>query len=102
MRYYKGKDQTNHFKGSITVTFSTKEEAAKFLALEIVKYNDYALKRQWWYAKVNICKFYTSVFISFVFLVSIGRRKNRRNSMLEISIVGLSKYVEISTASIVN
>lgn len=47
MRYYKGKDQMGHFKGSITATFSTREEAEKFMTLETVKYNDYTLQRQW-------------------------------------------------------
>ena len=35
------------FKGSINATFATREQAEKFLALEIVKYNDHTLERQW-------------------------------------------------------
>nr|CAG4637323.1 EOG090X0CQA [Ceriodaphnia reticulata]SVE73173.1 EOG090X0CQA [Ceriodaphnia reticulata] len=47
MRYYKTKEQTNHFKGSSLVTFSVRQEAEKFMSLESVKYNDYTLQRQW-------------------------------------------------------
>nr|SVE80362.1 EOG090X0CQA [Daphnia magna] len=47
MRYFKTKEDCSKFKGSITATFSTKEEASKFMALESVKYNDYTLQRQW-------------------------------------------------------
>nr|SVE83886.1 EOG090X0CQA [Daphnia pulex] len=47
MRYYKTKDDMSKFKGSITVTFATRDEAAKFISLESVKYNDYTLQRQW-------------------------------------------------------
>ena len=48
MRYYKVKEQTiSHFKGSVTVAFSKREEAEKFMSLESVKYNDYTLLRQW-------------------------------------------------------
>jgi hypothetical protein len=47
MRYYKTKDDMAKFKGSITVTFATRDEAAKFISLESVKYNDYTLQRQW-------------------------------------------------------
>lgn len=48
MRFFKNKDGSLGFKGTLTATFSTKEEAENFLKLESVKYNDYVLKRQWW------------------------------------------------------
>ena len=35
------------FKGSLTVAFSTKEQAVDFMNLEEVKYNDHVLLRQW-------------------------------------------------------
>ncbi|XP_057371759.1 la protein homolog isoform X2 [Daphnia carinata] len=47
MRYFKTKDESTKFKGSVTATFATKEEASKFMSLESVKYNDYTLQRQW-------------------------------------------------------
>nr|SVE73799.1 EOG090X0CQA [Daphnia atkinsoni] len=47
MRYFKMKDESSKFKGSITATFETVEEASKFMSLESVKYNDYTLQRQW-------------------------------------------------------
>nr|SVE76000.1 EOG090X0CQA [Daphnia hispanica] len=47
MRYFKTQDDSSKFKGSVTVTFSTREEAAKFMSLESAKYNDYTLQRQW-------------------------------------------------------
>nr|CAG4649654.1 EOG090X0CQA [Scapholeberis mucronata]SVE93860.1 EOG090X0CQA [Scapholeberis mucronata] len=48
MRYYtSNKDQSRHFKGTANVTFSSRDEAEKFMTLGTVKYNDYSLQRQW-------------------------------------------------------
>ncbi|KAF0755299.1 la protein [Aphis craccivora] len=39
--------KTKEFKGTLYFTFSTKEEAEKFLKLESVKYKDVELERKW-------------------------------------------------------
>lgn len=48
MRKYKDAvTKTFKFKGSVFVTFSTKEKAKEFLEIESVKFNDTELTRMW-------------------------------------------------------
>ena len=47
MRYLSDKSEKSVFKGSLTVSFSSKELAEKFMGLDEVKYNDHSLLRQW-------------------------------------------------------
>jgi hypothetical protein len=35
------------FKGSLVITFKERDQAVTFMALELVKYNDYTIQRQW-------------------------------------------------------
>lgn len=48
MRYFTNKQDQSIFKGSVTATFSTREQAEKFMSLDVVKFNDYPLSRLWY------------------------------------------------------
>lgn len=47
MIHYVNTEEKNVFKGSVTVTFSTREEAEIFMSLGSVRYNDFTIRRLW-------------------------------------------------------
>ena len=47
MSYSKNEEDQLVFKGSVTATFGTREQAENFMSLDVVKYKDYPLARQW-------------------------------------------------------
>lgn len=67
MRYFANKHGHPVFKGSVTATFRTREQAEKFMSQNVVKYNAYPLARQWWW----VSSFDTISFSSFTLLFII-------------------------------
>jgi len=47
MRCFENEHGHHIFKGSVTVTFGTREQAENFMSHDVVKYKDYPLARQW-------------------------------------------------------
>jgi len=48
MRYFENEHGYPIFKGSLTATFVTREQAETFMCRDVVKYNDSPIARQWW------------------------------------------------------
>ena len=48
MRFFENEHGHPIFKGSVMVTFGTREQAETFMSNDVVKYNDSPIARQWW------------------------------------------------------
>ena len=48
IHFFKNEEDQLVFKGSVTVLFGTREQAGNFMSLNVVKYNDSPIARQWW------------------------------------------------------